>query len=98
MRATPRTLRRHDRSEVKADIVIGWTSPDDQTHRFERGRCIDISESGLQVECAQPIPLRTYVQFRAESLKLEGSASVRFCVRKGYRHRSWDPLHRDWIS
>ena len=30
------------------------------------GRCSDISETGLSVEVAHPIPLRSYVQFRIE--------------------------------
>ena len=81
-----RSLRRHDRSATQAQIFVSWTGPDG-IPRLSRGKCIDVSESGLLIECLDPIPARIYVFVRSEALRLEGSASVRHCVRHGTRHR-----------
>jgi PilZ domain len=81
-----RSLRRHDRYPAQAQIFITWTGPDG-IPRLSRGKCLDVSESGLLIEAQDPIPERIYVFFRSEALHLEGSASVRHCVRYGVRHR-----------
>ena len=81
-----RSLRRHERVPAEAQIFVNWTGPDG-VPRLSRGKCIDVSESGLLAECPDPIPSRTYVSFRSDALRLEGSASVRYCVTKGTRHR-----------
>ncbi|MCP5113177.1 MAG: hypothetical protein GY953_20290 [bacterium] len=55
--------------------------------RESRGRCVDISERGLGVVLDDPLPIRSYVQFRVVKLGFRGSGSVRFVGRKGLKYQ-----------
>ena len=70
-------MRRSPRSPLGARIRVTWQGERGYP-KVAHGRCIDISETGLGVELDEPIPLRSYVQFRIEKVKFEGSASVRY--------------------
>lgn len=77
-------LRRHQRRPARDKVLLSWT--DNQgTHRLVKGRCINLSRSGFQIETTDSVDLRTYVSFRADRPPLSGSGSVRYCQRKGLR-------------
>jgi hypothetical protein len=40
----------------------------------------------MRVQVSDPIPERIYVMLRADAIKLNGSASVRVCQRKGTKY------------
>jgi hypothetical protein len=92
-------LRRHSRSEIDHKVRLMWTGEGGQNF-YARGRCVDISQSGMRVDSPEPIPVRSYVSFQFDGTRFEGSASVRSCSRKGLRHLiglefgsglKWDP-------
>ena len=76
-----RDLRRHTRIEFPGIVRLSWQM--NGNVKFARGRCIDLSESGMRVEVPEAIALRSYVTVSAEKIKLSTNASVRHCVRKG---------------
>lgn len=78
-------LRRHPRLPASERIALAWTDPSG-TNRLVHGTCSNTSANGLGIELRDPPAARGYVNFRCESLKLNGSGSVRYCVRKG---RNW---------
>ena len=79
------TLRRHNRLEVRAPIQLIWKDRNGND-KFTYAYTLDVSESGLRAEVPEPLPERSYVTFRAESLALQGAASVRSCHRQGLKH------------
>jgi hypothetical protein len=78
-------LRRHARADKSAPLQLIWKDRQG-LDRFINGRIIDISESGIRVEVAEPLEKRTYVTLQSASLGLHGSASVRSCARKGMKY------------
>lgn len=82
----PQSLRRHDREASSEEILLGWTDSQGHLHQV-RGKCLDISEFGLQIESMEPVAVRTYVLVKSRKLGIDGSASVRHCTRKGIRYR-----------
>ncbi|MBM3810668.1 MAG: PilZ domain-containing protein [Acidimicrobiia bacterium] len=81
-----RDLRRHKREILEARVSLSWTDPLGVT-RFALGRGLDISSSGMRLELDEPIPARTYVNFKLVGIRFEGSGSVRHCRRIGMRHQ-----------
>lgn len=79
------TLRRHFRLDVRAPIQIIWKDRNGED-KFTNAHTIDVSESGLRAEVPEPVPERSYVTFRADSLALSGTASVRSCHLKGVKY------------
>lgn len=79
------TLRRHDRTEVRALVNLMWKDRFG-TEKFSNAYSIDVSESGMRAEVPEPIPERSYVVIRADKLALHGTASVRSCARKGTKY------------
>jgi len=78
-------LRRHPRAEIAAPIQLSWTDHNGQ-ERLVSGRILDIPENGMRVESPEPVVPRAYVNFRAERLNLQGSASVRSCKKQGTKY------------
>ncbi|HYP05057.1 MAG TPA: hypothetical protein VER03_02385 [Bryobacteraceae bacterium] len=74
-------LRRYERHPTEGGALISWITSSGET-RFARTQCIDVSERGLRLECAEMIPIRTYVAVRpeSESLKVPGQGCVRYCT------------------
>jgi hypothetical protein len=63
-------------------VFIAWT--DDQgTDRYTKGKCVEVSETGVQIEVPQPIPYRSSVTLRLEGAGLAASATVRHVRRRG---------------
>ena len=75
-------LRRHPRNAIERKVQISWS---DERGRgsFTLCRCI---ESGMRLDSPEPVPIRTYINFRMVESRFEGSRSVRNCYRKGTRH------------
>lgn len=70
-------MRRSPRLPLGARVRVTWQDERGDP-KVANGRCSDISETGLGVELDEPIPLRSYVQFRIKDIKFEGSGSVRY--------------------
>lgn len=64
---------------------ISWQDTAGQT-RYIRGECIDVSEGGLRIETAEPIPVHTLVVMAADRLKLTGSATVKHVDHKNSKY------------
>jgi PilZ domain len=78
-------LRRHARADKSAPVQVIWKDRQG-VDRFINGRIINVSESGVRVELAEPLEKQIYVTLQCVSLGLHGSASVRSCTRKGVRY------------
>lgn len=62
-------------------VAIGWDDLIGQP-RFMFANCLNVSTEGLSVRVHQPIAARTYVTLRSEKLKLAGTATVKYCIRR----------------
>ena len=78
-------MRRHGRTEVRALVQLMWKDRDGN-EKFTNALSLDVSESGMRAEVPEPVPERSYVVIRADTLALHGSASVRSCSRKGTKY------------
>ncbi len=72
--------RRHDRLFYGGPVQVLWKDGRGQ-EKFARAKCLNISESGMELECPEPIEVRSYVVIRADRIKFTGNASVRHCSR-----------------
>jgi hypothetical protein len=69
-------LRKHDRSVSAFNVEIGWAEENgDPKSSF--CQCKNVGVGGFRVVSRDPIPLRSYVQFRFTPVNFHGSASVR---------------------
>lgn len=75
-----KNLRRKERIPSQERVEIGWDDPIGQP-RFMFANCLNVSTQGLSVRVHLPMPVRTYVTFRSEKLKLAGTATVKYCIR-----------------
>jgi hypothetical protein len=78
-------MRRHERVPASHKLVLSWIDADG-THKVVRGKCLDISTSGMKIESPEPIEVRSNVSFRGDTPSLSGSGSVRYCVHKGLKY------------
>jgi len=72
--------RRFERIPCAEKIRIAWDGPNG-VPQSTLGRCLDISATGLAVRLLVPIEKQTYVNLRADHIRLSGRASVRYCIR-----------------
>lgn len=82
----PQDFRRHQRRLADAKLQLSWTTEEGQSV-FARGRCVNISQSGMRISIADKVPLRTIVNFQVEGLRFRGSGTVRSCTRIGLSHQ-----------
>jgi hypothetical protein len=75
------TIRRHERISEDAPIRLMWKDRFGGD-KFVTGRVLDVSEEGMRIELPIQIEERIYVTFRADTIPLHGTASVRSCVRQ----------------
>jgi hypothetical protein len=75
-----RNLRRHPRIQSPGTVRLSWQDASGSP-KFARGKCLDLSASGIRVEIPAPIPPRTYVTVAAENFHLTANASVRHVAR-----------------
>ncbi len=78
-------MRRQDRTELVVPVQVMWTDRQGQ-ERFTTGQSLDICEWGMRLQILDPLPERIYVRLRADRIKLNGSASVRSCQKKGTKY------------
>ncbi|HTW65934.1 MAG TPA: PilZ domain-containing protein [Bryobacteraceae bacterium] len=78
-------LRRHVRSVKISPVQIVWKDRQG-VDKYIQGRIVDVSESGMRVEVAEPFERQTYVTLQSLGLGLHGTASVRSCTRKGTKY------------
>ena len=76
-----KNLRRNERISSQERLAIGWDDLIGQP-KFMFANCLNISTDGLSVRIDQPIAVRTYVTIRSEKLKLAGTATVKYCIRR----------------
>lgn len=82
---TKGNLRRAERQPHSARIALSWTDASG-TGSMAWGRCCDLSPDGIRVELGNRLPLRTYVNFRSEDGRLQGSGSVRYCLTRNLKN------------
>ena len=80
-----KSIRRHQRIPYAGPVRISWQGADGQP-RYVQGRCLDVSEGGLRIESAEPVPVRALIQLNAERLKISGSATVKHSARRGAKY------------
>ena len=78
-------LRKHPRALLDSEVNLSWEDAQG-VHRHSRGKCVNVSERGLGLLVPDEIPVRSYVNFRVESLRFVGSGSVRSIRRKGPKY------------
>jgi hypothetical protein len=75
-------IRRYPRIPCTLPVRLAWTHADG-TDRYGRGKCRDISPTGLRIDTLETIPAQSYVNVRVETLDVAGSARVRYMRRSG---------------
>lgn len=69
-------LRKHDRQASAIKVEMGWVE-DNGNPKSALCECRNMGAGGFRIVSRDPIPLRSYVQFRFAPLNFRGSASVR---------------------
>ena len=77
--------RRKTRISYDGPVIVSWE--DRGEPRYARGRCIDVSESGLRLEVPVSIPVRTEVSVNAERIQVSGQARIQHLARCGAKYR-----------
>jgi hypothetical protein len=78
-------LRRHPRAPISGEVQLSWTDRMGE-QKFIYAQILDVSESGMRVELREALAKQVYVSLRADQIGLQGSASVRSCVKKGSKY------------
>ena len=79
-----RNSRGSERTLSNALVKLKWKGASGDP-RFALGKVLDCSESGIRIELAEPIQIRSYVFLDAPELHRAGWAgwgSVRYCLRR----------------
>ena len=74
--------RRHPRRSVAAQVAVMWEN-DQGTAQWAWGRCLDISESGVQFDVSQLIPAYKAVYVRITELGIDSYGVVRHSSVRG---------------
>jgi hypothetical protein len=80
-----RGLRRSRRVACKAKVQLSWVAASGELCGC-LGTCTDISQDGMQINVQAAIPLRSSLHFLVPNSPLQGSGSVRSCVRTGSKY------------
>jgi hypothetical protein len=80
--AAPSDLRIAVRNEADYAVELIWKSESGEKI-FESCRAIDISETGVAIECPESIPVLAHVTVRAPMFEVAALAQVRHCQRRG---------------
>jgi len=78
-------LRKNERQAFTGLIEVSWTDASGQP-MFVRGKCVELSDSGLRMELPVPLPAHITVTLRIASLQLSGPASIRHVRRVGAKY------------
>jgi hypothetical protein len=79
-----KNLRRHRRIPYFGPIRISWEEHGQP--RFAMAKCVDLSDSGLRIECPVPVRSGVMIQLAAERIRLAGAATVKHVVRNGSKY------------
>lgn len=74
-------LRNTNRRETDTPVELTWKSESGEK-RFEACRAINLSDTGLAVECPEPIPLLAHVIVRAPAFEVAALCQVKHCTWK----------------
>ena len=79
--------RRHERIAAASPVKLRWHGPSGEAH-FARGKILNTSKSGVNIELLEPIKPLSYVTLDAPGLKMDWGAngSVRHCIPKGCKY------------
>jgi hypothetical protein len=80
-----REHRRHARFKLNGKLALSWHDPRSGVHRIT-AKCVDVSRSGLSIELARPLEVRTIVNIHSPDLKISGVASVRSVRPRGMHY------------
>src|SRR5271170_7112933 len=84
-RSSSKEMRQDPRLASGDSVRLGWEDLATGA-RFVSGKCVDVSATGLKIEVLVPIPVRTYVMIRAETLGFSGSGVVKHSLRRGTKY------------
>lgn len=73
------------RFPVQSRMFVSWQDKQGR-RRSLKGRAVDISERGACLTAYRPVPRDSLVYIKATQCSLEGTASVRYCFRRGLRY------------
>ena len=74
--ANRQDLRQHERKTSTVKVELGWVE-DNGVPKSLLCECRDVGAGGFRIVSRDPIPVRSYVQFRFAPINFRGSASVR---------------------
>ena len=77
--------RRKQRQLFDCTLEISWKDGQGRS-RTMTAQAIDLSNSGIRLEAAEPIDIDTEIYVRAERYGLTGSTVVRHCSRRGSKY------------
>jgi len=77
--------RRHHRVPLVGPVRLSWEDARGES-RFAQAKCIDVSESGIRMECPVSIPSGTRVQLSAERIRLSGTARITHATPYGGKY------------
>ncbi len=77
--------RRHQRVSYVGAVGISWED-ERGLSRYAKAKCLDVSEEGLRIEVAEPIPVLSRLLLRADQINLGGAASVRHIASRGCKY------------
>ena len=78
---TIKNARRTERMPATDRVSIRWEDTLGES-RFALVNCLNISKDGIAIRFREPMTVRSYVNVCSEKLKLSGSASVKYCIRR----------------
>ena len=82
---SPKNRREHERLPYGGPVRISWEDEQGLV-RYAHAKCLDISEDGLRIEVAEPIPVRSRLLLRADRINFSGSATVRSIAWRGCKY------------
>jgi hypothetical protein len=80
-----RDKRRHQRIPCLGVARIFWEDERGLV-RYAQAKYLDISQEGLCIEVAEPIPVRSILSVRVERIQVSGSATVRYIAWRRCKH------------
>jgi hypothetical protein len=82
---SPKNRRQHERLCYGGPVRISWEDERGLV-RYAHAKCLDISEDGLRIGIAEPVPVRSRLLFRADRINFSGSATVRSVSWRGCKY------------
>jgi len=80
-----RDRRREGRVQQGAEVRLSWDEGRGEM-KYAVTRTYDVSPSGIKVQLLESIDRGSFVRVQADALKLNGTAVVRNCTRKGSKY------------